>query len=164
MINCEQCSGSGKIRLGPNELEARCVTCQGLGFQKLTWGLTPPARKHIAWGARAIFSQGYVDIVWDRTQMVGGTDEERARFSTFLAEFGVPELRKLVTKEKLDPRDRTTVSTQLGQWCIVCDPKASYGYLYIGVYPVDGVEMPEGYVPKKEVKKSGKRSSQRSHR
>jgi hypothetical protein len=99
-------------------------------------------------GARAIF-QGFdqIDIVWNRQALIGGTEEQRNILANWLVDWGIPLLKKLCKEESLLTSDHRLVSTQVHDWCIMANPRKSLGYLYIGVCPVDGVDMPKAVPP-----------------
>jgi hypothetical protein len=105
---------------------------------KLEWGISPQFDKAIAWGARAIYNRpGEVDLLWDRQDMQGGTEEQRKEFAKWLNEYGIPEIKKMTKDEYLEPREDRYVERQLHDYHIIINPRSSYGYLLIGVYPVD---------------------------
>lgn len=97
----------------------------------MTFGIDMKARGHeVWWGARAILSNGYVDVVWDRCQMVGGTDAERSALARWIDKVGMPAIRKLA-KAMTGDQDFEERFEQ-GGYFIVANPKRSHGYLYIG--------------------------------
>lgn len=105
---------------------------------KLEWGISPQFEKAIAWGARAIYNRpGEVDLLWDRQSAQGGTEEQRKELGKWLNEYGISEIKKMTKEEYLEPREDRYVSRQLHGWNIIINPRASYGYLLIGVHPVD---------------------------
>ncbi len=105
---------------------------------KLEWGISPNREVSICWGARAIYNRpGECDLLGDRQDCKGGTPEQCKEFGKWLNEYGIPAIKKLTRDEYLEPREDRAVSICLHQWFIVVNPRSSYGYLYIGVYPVD---------------------------
>lgn len=110
---------------------------------KMEWGISPPKAKPIAWGARAIFKRTThavdVDYVWDRSAMVGGTELEREAFAKWINKEAVPLIREHVKSEDIYPRDSTQVELPWKGFTIVFSPKASCGYLYIGIWPSEGL-------------------------
>lgn len=111
---------------------------------KVAWGISPPAPKYIAWGARAIYEDNcQIDLLWDRQEMLGGTDAERQQFNSWLNQWGLPNLRNKVLSARLRPGEGIQIDYQSYDWVIIANPQRSYGYLYIGAFPVDGVQMPK---------------------
>lgn len=112
----------------------------------MEFGIKPPTGKHIRWSARAIFERGNradplslmrIDIVWDRQQMEGGTEQEREAFNQWIQVKGLPLLRKLVKLDRLEPSENREISLELDGYRLVADPKRSHGYLYIGAWPIE---------------------------
>lgn len=90
------------------------------------WGIQPPAGIDAAWGARAIFRGGLVDLVWDR--QAGGDEDLRE----WLNMRGIPQMRRLVA-DVGSSEDREVRWTE-GAYTIIANPRASYGYLYLGAW------------------------------
>ena len=49
------------------------------------WGLRPQDKSVMWWGARAIYRDGFIDLLWDRQTMANGTDEQRANLVMFIS-------------------------------------------------------------------------------
>lgn len=110
---------------------------------KMPWGINPPVAKPIAWGARAIFRRtthtADLDYVWDRQEMVGGTEEERQAFVQWINKEAIPRIRTELMASDIYPRDATQVELPWKGFMIVFSPKQSCGYLYIGIWPMEGM-------------------------
>ena len=114
----------------------------------MIFGIQPPSPKNIWWGARAIFERNLAkrrrtdptfvfSVLGDRQQMEGGTEKERKAFAAWINKKARPLLTKCLAEEGIEPREHRRISITLDGFEIVADPKASYGYLYIGIWPVD---------------------------
>lgn len=111
------------------------------------FGIQPPTQKTIWYGARAIYERNHddrtarrqpylIDIVWDRQQMLGGrTDRERNAFASFISKKVMPALKRALKENAISPRDDKEVQVEVGDYVAVANPRASHGYLYIGVWP-----------------------------
>jgi hypothetical protein len=103
----------------------------------LEWGLdrnVDGADVEAAWGARAIWNRGFIDLLWDR-QDIKGTDEGRAILVSWINETGLKEIdRKLKDKNVYQSSQETVMqdTTYKGRkFSIVASPNASHGYLYL---------------------------------
>lgn len=92
----------------------------------MSWGIQPPEGTDTAWGARAIFRGGVVDLVWDR--QAGGDADLRE----WLNARGIPQMRRMVA-DVGGSEDREVRWTE-GAYTIVANPRGSYGYLYLGAW------------------------------
>jgi cytoskeleton bundling-enhancing protein CbeA-like protein len=138
------------------------TTPQTTNELKPEWGLTPSPRAVVAWGARAIYKFGWrtervrrkvpksnppryrfvekrttgadIDLLWDRQSMVGGTDKEREQLKNWLNKKGLKKLKKECEKRYLSTSADETVQVRDGNFMIMANPRASYGYLYIGAW------------------------------
>jgi hypothetical protein len=109
-----------------------------------TWGLKPEKELPYCWGARTIFRPPTdIDILWDRQQMVGGTEEERKKLSDWLNKKGIAALKKHLKKHYLGGADShtETVTDMKAGFFIAANPQRSYGYLYLCAGPI--VKEPE---------------------
>ncbi len=134
---------------------------------KLPWGISPDREVAIAWGARAIYPRpGDIDLLHDRMEMVGGSDEERKEFGKWLNEYGIPQIRKMTTDEYLMTNEDRQLHHILNDWYITCSPKSSCGYLYIGVFPCDNgnPKFIPAAVPSPKPKKEKKPSVSKARR
>jgi hypothetical protein len=105
---------------------------------KLEWGISPERPVAICWGARAIYGgPGMIDLLFDRQSCKGGTQEQCRQFAAWLNRYGIPAIKKLTQTESLYGGEDRQLSLCLDDWFIVVNPRASCGYLYIGVYPQD---------------------------
>lgn len=96
------------------------------------FGLKPNPNVKCWWGARAIYQDCHIDILWDRQQMTGGTEEERKELSKWIDAVGLPELRKAVKMDHLSGGDDFLVVPEVsGNYFIMANPRKSFGYLYI---------------------------------
>lgn len=95
----------------------------------MSWGIKAPEGAKASWGARAIFQDGRVEIVWDRQ---GGTGDEE--LISWLNAKGIKQLRKLA-KDLASDEDRE-VRYQDGEFVVAANPRGSYGYLYLGAWRI----------------------------
>ena len=98
------------------------------------WGGFLADRQNVlaAWGARAIYTGGYIDLLPDR-QDGKGSEADFKRLMGWLngPKGALAKLRKLTKSEGLrQDEDRVVVIEQPG-FRLVANPNASYGYLYI---------------------------------
>jgi hypothetical protein len=110
---------------------------------RLAWGLQPPEGTRTAWGARAIFENGNIDIVWDRTSTFG-IEKNIRKLTAWLDKGGLRGIRKEV--KRLLPSDSTSVSFTSRGYIILANPRKSFGYLYLVSYSTREVE-PEPILP-----------------
>lgn len=103
------------------------------------YGKLPPEGKPVAWGARAIYRDGVVELVWDRNQFCG----EPGLFKQAKEVVDKWLLPQLVHEagDKLSGSEDRDERWEAHGWEIIANPNASYGYLYIGAWPI-GDEMP----------------------
>lgn len=121
------------------------ATTSGL---RVPWGLQPPADAIVAWGARAIYERvpsvqagrkyapGYYTFstLPDRRGLVGGDETAQRALCAWLSKKGLPALTKLVKAGGPSPDERCEIRVEDGDYVIVANPNASYGYLYIGAW------------------------------
>ena len=101
------------------------------------WGLFPEEAKNavIYWGARAIITEGFVDLLPDRQSfcVAEGVSEERKKaFNEWINESALPLLNEAV-KTKAIPHVRIEGVKRVAE----ADTHDSGGYLYIGAWEVD---------------------------
>lgn len=97
------------------------------------WGLADSSDPTIpSWGARAIYQNSYIDILYDRQSLIGGSESDRIKLGDWLNKIGLPALRKLVVTENLYSDERRFIRFEQGGYYIEANPNKSYGYLYIG--------------------------------
>lgn len=107
----------------------------------MPWGLKPKegeAKDGISWGARAIYDNGAssFDILWDRQDWHGLPlgHMPPPEMVKWINEVGLPALRKLVKRERLGQDENLDLELHKDGWTMVCNPKRSFGYLYIGAW------------------------------
>ena len=105
------------------------------------WGIKPKdgeAKDGVSWGARAIYDNGskHIDILWDRQGWNGLPlgHSPPPDMVKWINEVGLPALRKLVVKQRLGHEENLDVELHKDGWTMVCNPKKSFGYLYIGAW------------------------------
>jgi hypothetical protein len=98
------------------------------------FGRQAPEGSTIAWGARAIFTRGHIDIVPDRHQMTEAPQEQRTEFAKWLQSTGMPGLKKEVERTGITGTDHTVLAYQDDRYRIEASPQGSCGYLYIGAW------------------------------
>ena len=116
------------------------------------FGIAPGSAKPLAYGARAIFKRDpkpYIDYVWDRQQLVGGTEEERKAFAAWMKRADFERIvREMVAEHDLYPSDAAQVVRFVDGIEIQISPKKSFGYLYIGAWPTEGMIAAEPSAPR----------------
>lgn len=122
-------------------------------FKGPTWGgWSIPDGVTLAYGARAIYSlreikrkrgRGWsmewhigIDLLWDRQDMVGGTDAERKAFVTWLNKTAIPALRNKCLNDFVQPSEDAVITFASDGYAITAGPRASYGYMYITAWKV----------------------------
>lgn len=106
---------------------------------KLAFGLTPKDNTIRAWGARAIldlrdYSKPFIDLLHDRQDYQSKKDEktdkkEKTKFVNWINKKGLPFLRK--NAWQFDPSEAEQIELTQGNYYILANTNASYGYLYI---------------------------------
>ena len=127
-----------------------CFFCDSFGFTEVEfelgkrplitmsrpeWGLYPQDfRPRIYWGARAIISEGFVDLLWDRQSFASHPsvdEEEKDEFTAWLDKQALPYLNRRV-------KERTTAHIEFksrdGRYLCIAEDRKSGGYLYIGAH------------------------------
>lgn len=106
------------------------------------WGLTPHENVKFWWGARAIYHPpNIIDVVPNRQQITGGTDEERKRLANWVYDIGIPKLRKELSKKYIGLSDDILIAVDDKEagFTMMANPRKSYGYLYISAMPYSTV-------------------------
>ena len=108
--------------------------------EQIPWGLKSavPVDAELAWGARAILRDGYVDIVGDRQGFVGPSEEAIKSFSKIVQD-ALPLVKKRVLSlwdsRALDPGfSENHILFNSEQLHIVGSTKASHGYFYLAAW------------------------------
>lgn len=94
-----------------------------------------------SWGARAIFQHGIIDLVWDRKgyAIAEGQEAVAKALGAWLDRTGLPKMREML--RGVSQRSEDVYTYEADGYRIECSPQRSYGYLYMGAWPVPG------YVP-----------------
>ncbi len=130
-------------------------------FVKPAWGLTAhiPEGVTLAWGARAIYSwisvsrpikagsrlknttsEPSIDLLWDRMgwssfgEITEASKAATKALASWIDGVGIPELKKICRREKIQPDDTTKIEFSTGDYTIVASPNGSFGYLYIAAW------------------------------
>ena len=103
----------------------------------------PPSIRY--WGARAIYKDGYIDLLPNR-QTYDGENEE---FTQWLNVRALPWLRSEVQKINLDTNDPQILTLSEFKYELKASTNASYGYLYIGA--VEHKQTPTEPIGKEEI-------------
>jgi hypothetical protein len=110
------------------------------------FGIEPPAgaRPRARWGARAIYRDFTFDMLWDRTSCEG-EEPDRAALLAWVEECGLPGLRAVAKRARLPQSSREELEVVGMGFRLVASPRRSYGYLYIGAWPLprEGSGAPE---------------------
>lgn len=101
------------------------------------WGRRPPKVATVAWGARAIYSPPTgIDVLPDRQSLLGDGEAKRALVDWINAN-ALKKLRRHLKREPLSPSSSETILIAEDGYVIEASTNASYGYLYIGVWPLN---------------------------
>ena len=86
------------------------------------------------WGARAIYQNMNIDLVHDRqTWDADETRKDEAEaFHNWIADHGIPKLRKAVKELAIYGDSTDVVKIEDGRYYLEASPQRSFGYLYIG--------------------------------
>ena len=103
----------------------------------LEWGLDRSIdadQVEAAWGARAIWNRGYIDLLWDRQDMKG-PKEACELLAEWVNKQGLKEIdRKLKDRNIYQSSQETVMQDNRYKGrkvSIVASPNASHGYLYL---------------------------------
>ena len=104
------------------------------------FGIRPKDDITPRWGARAIYSlrdgKAYIDLLWDRQQMEGGTDEARKKLAAWVNDRALPWLKKACSASYIAVDCNEVVTYDRDGYHLEAYPRESYGYLYIGAWPL----------------------------
>ncbi len=108
---------------------------------KLMWGLknAVPEDARAAWGARAIWKSGEIDLLWDRQSVVALTDEDKKIFLGSMNGGVLASARERARELFREGALRGDVSGLETLYegplaTVVANTNASYGYLYIAAW------------------------------
>jgi len=101
---------------------------------RLTWGLQPPEGTTLAWGARAIYKGGAIDLLPDRQAWRGPIDE-RKPLVDWLNTTGRAAIERAAKHANLRGDEERTVRHESAGFTIEASPRGSHGYLYLVAYP-----------------------------
>lgn len=111
--------------------------------RKLEFGLQPPARVKVAWGARALYKldrstgDGEFELLWDRQSWYGPA-EIRGPLKDWVNGTGLRELREMVAREGMPSNHDSDITFEDHDagFLIKGNPRGSCGYLYIVAHPL----------------------------
>lgn len=95
------------------------------------------------WTARGIMDRQpdytfRVGLLWDRQQMDGGTQEDRANLAEWLNTYGIEAMNDYVKENWIRPDGEDLIEiTAYEGYVLKATPNKSYGYMYITAYPVE---------------------------
>jgi len=100
------------------------------------WGLKPEPGAIVAWGARAIYKSYPVDVdlLGDRMGMAGGNKVDRRCLADWINKVGLKLLKEQCATRGIRGDSEEVVRIEAGDFVLVASPRASHGYLYIGVW------------------------------
>jgi hypothetical protein len=106
----------------------------------VSWGRSAPEGTNnvAAWGARAIFANGCIDLLPDRQGAAG----DQAALNDLIAwvnKIGLPYLREEVVKVSRSSSE--VVNRDDSAYHIEASPQSSHGYLYIGAWKLADVHQ-----------------------
>lgn len=102
---------------------------------KPEWGIYPKDYTPLLyWGARAIITDGFVDLLWDRQSFQKAdsvTDDEKDEFMAWLGNQAIPYFN-----QKVKAHDTTHIEfhSRDDRFHCIAEDRNSGGYLYIGAY------------------------------
>lgn len=103
----------------------------------LEWGLQHNVNSEsveAAWGARAIWNRGYIDLLWDRQDMKG-TNEGKELLAEWVNKQGLKEIDRKLKDRNVYQSSQETVMQDTRykgrKFTIIASPNASHGYLYL---------------------------------
>lgn len=102
------------------------------------WGLTPHENVKFWWGARAIFyPPAGIDLLPDRQQMTGGTEDERKKLSNWINNIGLYKLKEELAHKNVGAGSDILIAVddKKAGFIMMANPRKSYGYLYISAMP-----------------------------
>ena len=99
------------------------------------WGIKAPEGVRVYWGARAIYKDGFVDILWDRQSIDGLSKKQRHALAVWVNTIGLAGLKAELERQSVSPRDHKDVIYRQGGYIIIGNPRGSAGYLYMGSWP-----------------------------
>lgn len=86
----------------------------------------------VAWGARAIFNSGGIDLLPDRQSWSDSDSEALSRLQNWINGKGLPWLR--AETKGLSPAASSVLIHDEGEFHLEASPQQSHGYLYIGAW------------------------------
>lgn len=95
------------------------------------FGISPPDGVKCAWGARAIFRDNTIDLLWDRQTTVGEA-KQCEKLLKWVNKTALPKLRKMARGVGQDEYRNLTIENE--KYILHANPRSSYGYLYIGAW------------------------------
>ena len=108
-----------------------------MALNKLEFGLhaAVPVTAKAAWGARAIYRKGGFDLVWDRQDMQALEPDDKTALVKVLNGGALDAAQKAFAKAGMSASESRQVTLYEGQGCtLVCNPNASYGYVYLAAW------------------------------
>ena len=99
----------------------------------LVWGLDNAAGAKAAWGTRAIWKDGYVDVLADRTSVIGN-DVDRKILQAKMANIGMKfsDINNILVDLGHDVSSKDIVTVyEDDEFIFTCSAQGSYGYLYM---------------------------------
>ena len=103
--------------------------------KKPEWGIYPEDfTPDIYWGARAIITDGYVDLLWDRQSFQREdhvTNDEKDEFTAWLDKQAIPYLN---CKVRAHETAYIELHSRDNRFHCIAEDRSSGGYLYIGAY------------------------------
>lgn len=103
--------------------------------QSLAWGLPDviPAAAPAAWGARAIITNHFLDLLADRMAFMPEDEtRDKAALIKWLDKKAIPWMGKLVNR--IGVTDDDTHALDDGRFHLRCNARRSYGYLYVAAW------------------------------
>ena len=99
----------------------------------LEWGLDNAAGAKAAWGTRAIWKDGFIDVLADRTSVIG-SPEDRAILQQKMASLALnfSDINDRLVSNGYDTSSNDVFTIyEDDEFIFTCSPQGSYGYLYM---------------------------------
>ena len=106
------------------------------------FGIYPTTHEpKLYWGARAIITQGYVDIPWDRKSFDGDKESPDCDdFFDWINSVALPKLNDAAEKRVWGGEIKLSLDSEHGCFHCEADTKESGGYLYIGCWTTEKMD------------------------
>lgn len=113
-----------------------------LNTNELNYGLKQSHPCQCAWGARAIYERNQIECVWNRQGCIGAV-EDTEKLVEWINHTALLRMRQFFKDNKIPSDSRYEYRHDDGEYHIIANTNASYGYLYITAYQDTTGSMPQ---------------------